>query len=258
MYEPTQAPLSDCPYFWASAWLAAAGTALIVAAPCRRKVILSGGLMSLPAALFVSHHVPAYWNPKFALLICRRPLLSVDDLLFCFGIGTLSTWFALHLGRLPWTPQASFGGALGRYSLCGGAGALVASAVQARLPPQSVMFSCLAGLFATGAAALMLKRGVRQAGRYAGLPFTCLFLLVLVICGRIWPEAAAYYNPAAQPAGALFGIPVLEIVFPFCFGTVWPVVVAACADVAVDEPVGAAARECRLDARAKPRLKLFS
>jgi hypothetical protein len=60
----------------------------------------------------------------------------------------------------------------------------------------------------------------------------------------LWPQAAGYYNPAAQAPFGPYRIPPLEIIFPLCFGTVWPLVAAWCADVRLESaPTGATTRE---------------
>jgi hypothetical protein len=220
---------SEYPYLWGSLLLAAAGLLVLVLSPRDRRLAALGGMLSLPSALFAFQHVPHYWNPRIALPMCAVPLITGEDLLYCFGMGTLATWLALRTCGHRLVLAASPAAAAGRYLLVGIGGAIVAQTVHALLlEPHQVMVSCLVGLFAAGMIVAIARPGLMVVGLLAGPLFAALFALLLLGCGWLWPHAAQYYNPAAQPSWNLLGLPAWEVLFPLCFATIWPCIVAWC------------------------------
>jgi hypothetical protein len=237
--------LFDYPYLWASLALAGIGVAGSVLVPAWRSLILFGGLLSLPSALFAYEHVPHYWDPRLALTIRRDPLLTIDDLVYCFAVGSVSMLAALMTCRGTVAPCWNAVTVVRRYALCAGVGAGVAQVVHRLfLRPEQVMYSCLLGLAASGAIVLLARPDLRRLSRFSGPAFAAVFTLLLVACGWLWPQAAGYYNPAAQAPFGSYRIPPLEVIFPLCFGTAWPMVAAWCADVRLEAaPSGATTRK---------------
>lgn len=196
------------------------------------KLVLLSGLFCIPNAVLSAIHVPWFWNPR----VIANCFVIPEDLVWLFAAGMLA-WLAASFSfaaRLtwrsrPWAMIARYVGCLALESL------FLGSALFVCPERVMVMYPTLAAMLLMAAVLACQRRDALPLALAGAFGYTLLHVLDLSAFLCIWPETAAYWNPAAQLPFSVFGIPTFEVIFAMAFGFLWPLVVAFVCDVRITE-----------------------
>ena len=227
-------------YFAVSAALTLAGLSAAWIWREQRGTILLSGTLLTPCAILEEWFEPDYWHPRHVFTLLQGAKTGPEDVLFCWGCGSLIWAMAAGLERRRQRGRPSsrshaplLASARHRADLpIWGRRYLISSAVVAattagcRLAGLDIMSAVLIGFGGPGAALLCARRDLAGFALSGASSFGLLHVAAVAIALGLWPECAEDWT-LARPWGLRpLGVPCGEWVWALGIGAIWPAAVA--------------------------------
>ena len=191
------------------------------------KLILMGGLLSLPCFYLLAFFEDKYWNP----VRIWNWAVGIEDILCSFDVGALVLIPAAVLFRnsISWGNRSDR--AVKRFLAAGGAAsALFLLLILSGLGPMGALI----GTDLLMAFGLLLFRFRLWPLCLSGiLGFPVLYYLIVRVYFLYWPGFIVQWNPEGPWGKVLLGLPMGEIAWAMAFGSFWPLFVGYVLDVRI-------------------------
>lgn len=185
--------------------------------------MLWASVFTTPFGLTEPLFVPEYWNPPSLFGLAQRTGFDVESLIFCFGIGGVSSVLYNVLTRrkvLPMPGNEKMHPRHRRHYLALAAPFLAFPVLY--FLPWNTIYTGITSLF-VGIIATLVCRPDLKAKMWTG-GFIFLVYYTLLLTGMQW-SASGYieriWNLKALLGIELLGLPIEELLFAIVFGTFW-------------------------------------
>jgi predicted secreted hydrolase len=183
------------------------------------RLILTGGLLSLPCFYLLAFFDDSYWNPV-RIWDWR---LGIEDALCAFDAGALALVPPALVLRnsLSWRRRSAR--TLRRFLLAGAAAsALFLLLLSSGLGPMGAL---VASNLAMAVGLLCHRVRLWRLGLCGILGFPLLYCLIVRVYFLCWPGFITQWNPEGPWGSVLLGLPSGEIAWAVAFGGFWPLFV---------------------------------
>jgi len=194
---------------------------IFAAFPGERRKMWQTSLFTMPFGLTEPLFVPRYWSPPSLFNLAERTGFDIESLIFCFAIrGVSAVFYDLLIGRRSRRmTSAERHLPLHRHHVL--ISPVIAFLVLVFLPWNPIYPGVLA--MAVGAIATMLCRPDLKARTWVGGILFLVYYSILLEGLRV--SSPGYiervWNLPALIGTKLFGLPIEELLFAFCFGMYW-------------------------------------
>lgn len=190
--------------------------------PKLRKKLLWSSLVAVPFGVGELFFIPQYWQPQTLFNLGMRYGIDIESFLLMFVLGGVAAFVyeAFFKRRVPLKQAFCHPRCYCYLSLAIAIG-VFAVAFKA-FPELNIIYvssiSCLAGgLFAAG-----IYPKLRSHIVAGGVFFAAFYLLSLALIDLLSPGwIAGTWNMASLSGITLLAVPIEELLFGFCFGTLW-------------------------------------
>jgi hypothetical protein len=184
--------------------------------PDHRRLMLLGGLLSCPCALFAIGLVPEYWQPTRIAVM----LIAPEDVLFSFATGILAVALAVFPVRRRLSFHLDVRAFLRFYVRCALLG--LALHVICGLVGLRGLESHVVPAVVIGAILLFSRPSLWLVPLAGGIGFLIVHLAVAAAAIRFRPHFLLEWNLANLSGVLLLGVPVEEALWACAFGAVFP------------------------------------
>jgi len=214
-------------YFWGVAFETLVAGAAYLAVPRQRRMMFISGLVATPLCFAGILHEKIYWNP--VRLFGGR--LGIEDVLFCFSLGSL-VWLAAV-----WPFRSRITNQLKPFLFL------------VRLILLCIMGGCLFGIFvnvgtkvmaaniyaqaALAVILVLLRPGQFPLAAAGTLIYSGYYFIVLLVTSLWLPGFFSTWNGSELWSLSLLGIPLEEILWVTTFSACWPLLISYVCDVRI-------------------------
>lgn len=190
--------------------------------PALRRKILWSSLISLPFGFGELYFIPNYWAPKTLFDFGIKYSIDIEAFLLMFFLGGIAAFVyeGFFKNRVPNVQRFC-------HPVCRCYTPLLAALASfiimiKAFPGLSIIYSASLACLIGGSAAFFMYSGLRKHILFGGVLFAFLYWISLAIVELLFPGwITGAWNSAAISGITLTDVPIEEIMFGFCFGTLW-------------------------------------
>jgi hypothetical protein len=215
-------PLQYVWFAWASAFLIP-WLVMFYAFPHHRKTMWMVSLATAPFGLTEPLFVPEYWNPPTLFDLAQRTGFDLESLIFCFGIGGVSSVLysvLTHRNDIP-VPDAEKRQPLHRHHYKALASPFIAFLLLYFLPWNPI-YPSIAAMVVGAIATICCRPDLKTKTWVGGVLFLAYYFVFFLALEASSPGYAQQVWNLSDISGILLlGIPLEELLFAFAFGLYW-------------------------------------
>ncbi len=189
----------------------------VFAFPSQRRLMIWGGVVATPTALYQVLFIPEYWEPVQLF----RFLAGPEDLIFLVSSGGLGWLIVPAVYRREHLGPPVFGAQMVCRWITLKA-LFLAVWISIWLAGVQLMGAALLASALLLAVLLYLRRNFWKLAAYGAVIFAAAYTVFASAAFALHPGFAGQWNPEALSGLLLIGVPVEEIAWGLAFGAVWP------------------------------------
>ena len=213
----------DNPWLTFSLMFMAAWAVIFISRPRVRREMLVVSLLTMPFALSEPVFVPRYWSPPSLFNLAATTGFDIESFIFCFAIGGIgSVLYEALTGMVHKQGKANPSPVANALHAAAILSPLITFNALELLAGMNPIYSASISMLLAAVLSLIFRPDLVKETFAGGAVFTGMYFIFFLLFTALYPGIVErVWNLPALSGILVVGIPAEELMFAFCFGSLW-------------------------------------